>query len=189
MPGLTIKPAMLFGFRWDIGNWLNKNVLVKFTPKDVLDSTSQVDLFPNSNFRTERCNTCIGIFDKVIRGDAYISYCDTNTRAHELCAQVETSVKTFLESNGSPGIWRHWFGGLNKATKQSFKSMFGSDGTMKEVREEFADRCKQWVSQAKKRSSLRHLSSKTHQSVLLTIFNIITVALSFYRTANRARQK
>jgi len=92
---------MLFGLKWDIGTWLNKNVLIKGIPKNILDTTSKdVDLFPDSSFRTDRCNTCVGVFDKVIQGGSYTR--EKKTRSFELCGQVETAVKIFLESNGTP---------------------------------------------------------------------------------------
>jgi len=111
LPALTIKPAMLFGLKWDISTWLNQNILVKGAPLHVFNNDApggekepEPDLDPieQHTFRTERCNTCVGVFDKVIHGSASTKYCDKTTRAFELCAQVSTMVKIFLQSNGSP---------------------------------------------------------------------------------------
>ena len=111
LPALTIKPAMLFGLKWDISTWLNQNILVKGAPLHVFNNDApggekepEPDLDPieQHTFRTERCNTCVGVFDKVIHGSASTKYCDKTTHAFELCAQVSTMVKTFLQSNGSP---------------------------------------------------------------------------------------
>ena len=163
LPALTIKPAMLFGLKWDISTWLNQNILVKGAPLHVFNNDApggekepEPDLDPieQHTFRTERCNTCVGVFDKVIHGSASTKYCDKTTHAFELCAQVSTMVKTFLQSNGSPGFWRHWFSGINRATHLSFQQVFGLKGTMKEVTQRFTDKCSKWPSEFGRRDCL-----------------------------------
>ena len=159
VPALTIKPAMLFGFRWDLGPWINANVLVKDVPNGVLTARKVLgairgaaalplldqDPFPADAFRTDRCNMCIQIFRKVIFNGGYTRYCTENGVKDELCKQVETAIKTFLDSNGSPGIWRHVIGGINRATKKSFEQTFGKKkGTQAERRLAFEKRCEQW---------------------------------------------
>ncbi len=168
VPALTIKPAMLFGFRWDLGPWLNANVFVKGAPKGVLTAekvlgalsgaaaaTSALDPFPSDAFRTERCNMCIQLFRKVIFEGSYTRYCTQNGVKDELCKQVETAIKTFFNTNGSPGIWRHAIGGINRATKKSFEQTFGlKKGTQAERRLAFEKRCEQWPQESGRASCL-----------------------------------
>ena len=148
VPALDIKPAMTFGFRWDLGKWLNANVLVNNAPKSILKPGDKgQDPFPDSAFRTDRCNACIGVFEKVIFKSARSKYCPGGEK-DELCLQVETAVKTFLSSNGSPGLWRHVIGGINRATKLSFEKMFDpKKGIQKAERKRFEESCKEWPSE------------------------------------------
>merc|ERR1711871_836262 len=116
---------------------------------------SAQDPFPSGSFRTDRCNMCIEIFRKVIYEGSRAKYCAKNGVKDELCRQVETAVKTFLNSNGSPGIWRHIIGGINRATKKSFEQMFGAGkGVQAQRRQEFEQRCAQWPSESGRRRCL-----------------------------------
>lgn len=142
---LTAKPASVFGARWDIASWINANVLVN-VPSIFGKRNKKIPHFPPAAFRTARCNSCIEQFGFAAQGYAK-GYCPDakGKNRDELCEQIQTSVRMFLDANGSPGFWRSWFGGgANYATKTSYKRLYGKKGTHRHVREMFDRSCKVW---------------------------------------------
>ena len=107
---LTVKPASVFGARWDIARWINDNLLVSIPPI-FGKKNGKLQYFPEDAFRTPRCNACLDVFGLVAEGYAN-DYCP-NTKGRDtedLCHHLQTSVRMFLDSNGSPGFWRRHFG-------------------------------------------------------------------------------
>ena len=147
---LTVKPASVFGARFDIASWINANILVNI-PSIFGKKNANIQHFPPDAFRTSRCNKCIEVFGLATRGYAR-DYCSDKS---ELCHQIQTSVRMFLDSNGSPGFWRTWFGGgANYATKTSYQRLYGKKGTHKRVREKFEMSCEIWPTKKERKKCL-----------------------------------
>jgi len=152
---LTAKPASVFGARFDIAAWINANILISM-PSIFGKRNGKVQHFPPAAFRTPRCNECIEQFGFAARGYSR-SYCPDakGKNRDELCEQIQTSVRMFLDANGSPGFWRSWFGGgVNYATKKSYERLYGRRGTHKHVRQKFERSCEVWPTNEERRHCL-----------------------------------